>query len=200
MARKFTRKGKTLSQRVAKLETKSRPEVKFETGASGAFDTIGSVSGTMLYPQALASGTGRDQRIGNKVKSRNIKFQSIIKMPDSASNSTCAVRILALRSKLQDPIGLEMNNWYEPVDEDKFFVLKDILTQVAIRAVQPGITPSASTTLKKVVFNLPEKFRKLQYDGTSAQSPSNNETVIYILAENQSAEIAYNWTHYYLDN
>ncbi len=199
MARKFTRKGKSLSQRVAKLETKSRPEVKFETGASGAFDTIGSVSGTMLYPQTLTSGTARDQRIGNKVKSRNIKFQSIIKMPANPTNQTCAVRILALRSKKQDPIGLEMNNWYEPVDEDKFFVLKDILTQVTINSVDPGVA-FTGTTVKKIVFNLPEKYRKLQYDGTGSQSPTNNETIIYILAENQSAEIAYNWTHYYLDN
>lgn len=198
MARKFTRKGKSLSQRVAKLEIKSRPEVKFETGTSGAFDTIGSVSGTMLYPQVLTSGTARDERIGNKVKSRNIKFQAIIKMPDGPANSTCAVRVLALRSKKEDPVGLEMNNWYEPVDEDKFFVIKDILTQVSSRTGAP--TTLYGSTLKKIVFNLPEKYRKLQYDGTASQSPTNSETIIYILAENQSAEIAYNWTHYYLDN
>lgn len=198
MARKFTRKGKSLSQRVAKLEIKSRPEVKFETGASGAFDTIGSVTGTMLYPQVLVSGTGRDQRVGNKVKSRNIKFQAIIKMPYASSSATCAVRILALRSKKEDPVGLEMNNWYEPVDEDKFFVVKDILTQVSSQYWNG--TANDGSSIKKIVFNLPEKFRKLQYDGTASQSPTNNETIIYILAENQSAEIAYNWTHYYLDN
>ena len=39
------------------------------------------------------------QRIGDKVKSRNIRFQAIMKMGVAPSNATCAIRILALRAK-----------------------------------------------------------------------------------------------------
>ena len=41
---------------------------------------------------------------------------------------------------------------------------------------------------------------KLQYDGGALSSPLNNEYVVYMLAENQSAEVAWNMQHYYLDN
>ncbi len=195
------RKGRnSLAKRVNRLERNSRPEVKFASSASGAFDTIGSINGTVLQPQQLAQGTARNHRVGDKVKSRNVRFQGIIKMPDGASNSTCAVRILALRSKLTYPDSSDMPSWYGSVDEDKFFVLKDILTQVSTRAVDPNVSPAVGSTLKKIKFNLPTGMRKLQYDGASNQSPLNNETIIYMLAENQSAEVAYNYQHYYTDN
>ncbi len=193
-------KKQSLAKRVNRLERVSRPEVKFSLNESGAFDTVGSVTGTLLRPQQLQEGVGRNQRIGDKCKTRNIRFQGIIKMPDGASNSTCAVRILVLRAKFSDAGTSNMPTWYGSVDEDAFFVVKDILTQVSTRAVDPNISPAVGSTLKKVKFNIPTGLRKLQYDGPSLQSPLNNEYLIYMLAENQSAEVAYNFQHYYLDN
>lgn len=189
----------SLAKRVNRLERVSRPEVKHNLGESGAFDTVGSINGTLIKPQALQEGVGRNQRVGDKVKSRNIRFQGIFKMPNSASNNTCAVRILVLRSKLEAPSTSDMPSWYGSVDEDKFFVIKDMLTQVSIVARSSGDN-NVGSTLKKVKFNIPTGLRKLQYDGSSLQSPLNNEYIVYMLAENQSAECAYNWQHYYLDN
>lgn len=194
----------TISKRMTRLERISRPEVKFQLKASGAFDTIGAVQGTMLSPQQLAEGVGRNQRIGDKVKSRNIRFQAIVKMGANPSNTTCAVRILALRSKFSDPQTGTVNtgdfpSWYESVDEDKFFVLKDVLTQVSITSVDPNVAYTGST-LKRLNFNLPCGLRKLQYDGSAQQSPLNNEIVIFMIAENGDAEVAYNFQHYYIDN
>lgn len=192
----------TLAKRVNRLERVSRPEVKHKATNSGGFADVGSVSGTLLRPQQLAEGVGRQERIGDKVKSRNIRFQAIMKMPSNASNGTCAVRILVLRCKIQDAGTGDMPNWYEPVDEDKFFVIKDVLTQVSLlqgRTVD-GNTFNTGSTLKKFNFNIPTGMRKLQYDGASNQSPLNNEYVIYMLAENQSAEVAYYHRHYYIDN
>ncbi len=196
------RKKSSLSKRVNRLEAVSRPEVKYQSGESGAFDTVGSVQGTLLQPQQLAEGVGRNQRIGDKCKTRNIRFQAIIKMPNNAANATCAVRLLALRAKYSDPATGTVDtgdfpNFYTTVDEDKFFVMKDILTQVSLRNATAS---SQGSTLKKIKFNLSTGLRKLQYDGALNQSPSNNEIVIFMVAENQSAEVAYNWQHYYIDN
>jgi hypothetical protein len=193
------RKNTTLNKRLNRLERISRPEVKFNQAASGAFDTVGSLTGTLLTPQQLAEGVGRNQRIGDKVKSRNIRFQAIFKMPNSASNNTSAIRILVLRSKATELSTNDMPNWYGSVDEDKFFVVKDILTQVSIVTRSSGDN-NVGSTLKKVKFNIPTGLRKLQYDGSGNQSPLNNEYLIYMLAENQSAECAYNWQHYFIDN
>ena len=203
--RKTNRKGRrrrTLAKRVARLETVSRPETKFQQEESGAFDTVGSITGTLLHPQQLAEGVGRNQRIGNKVKSRNIRFQGLLKMPANPSSSTTAVRILVLRSKIEDPSTSDMPSWYGSVDEDKFFVVKDIITQVSAMQARTvdGTSYQTGSSLRRFKFNLKTGLRKLQYDGASYQSPSNNEYIIYMLAENQSAEIAYNWTHYYFDN
>lgn len=196
------RNNSTLSKRVNRLETISRPEVKHQLGESGAFDDVGSVSGTLLKPQQLAEGVGRNQRVGDKVKSRNIRFQAILKMPSNPSNATCAVRVLVLRSKMQNPSTSNMPTWYGTVDEDKFFVIKDILTQVSLQGSKEsgGTSSLTGSTLKKIKFNIPTGLRKLQYDGAANQSPLNNEYVIYMLAANQSAEVAYNWQHYYIDN
>ena len=126
-------------------------------------------------------------------------------MPNSASSNTCALRILVLRSKIQHASTADMPTWYGTVDEDKFFVIKDILTQVSIVARSSGDN-NVGSTLKKVKFSVPTGLRKLQYDGQSSDAtsnlnrPVNNEYLIYMLAENQSGEVAYNWTHYYLDN
>lgn len=194
-----------MSKRLSKLEAVTRPEVKYNVGESGAFDTVGSVLGTLLTPQTLQQGTGRNRRIGDKCKSRNIKFQAIFKMPNSASNNTCALRILVLRSKIQHPSTSDMPTWYGTVDEDKFFVVNDILTQVSIVARSSGDN-NVGSTLKKVNLSVPIGLRKAQYDGQSSEEssnlnrPINNEYVIYMIAENQSAETAYNWVHYYLDN
>ena len=57
-------KKQSLAKRVNRLERVSRPEVKFSLNESGAFDTIGSVTGTLLRPQQLQEGVGRNQRIG----------------------------------------------------------------------------------------------------------------------------------------
>lgn len=193
------RKSSSLSKRVKRLETVARPEVKYASRESGAFDTVGSIQGTLLKPQVLAQGVSRNQRIGDKVKSRNIRFQAIFKMPDRPANPTCALRILVLRSKIQNPTTSDMPSWYGTVDEDKFFVVRDILTQVSWTGIyETG--PSTGSTLKKVKFNIPVGMRKLQYDGSSAMSPLNNEYTIYLLAENQSGECAYNFQHYYVDN
>lgn len=81
----------SLAKRISRLETVSRPEVKFQQGESGAFDTVGSVTGTLLLPQELQEGVGRNQRVGDKVKSRNIRFQAIFKMPQNSGNPTCAL-------------------------------------------------------------------------------------------------------------
>lgn len=196
------RRRNTLAKRVNRLERTSRPEVKHNQDESGEFETVGSVSGTMLYPQRTQQGAGRNQRIGDKVKSRNIRFNGIVKMPNNASNGTCAVRLLVLRSKIQDPTTSDMPNWYGVVDEDKFFVIKDFMTQVSLlqgRTVE-GSTFNTGSTLKKFKLNIPTGLRKLQYDGSTLQSPLNNEYIIYMLAENQSAEVAYNWQHYFIDN
>lgn len=191
-----------ISKRMSKLERESRPEVKHNDEESGAFDTVGSISGTFITPQLLAQGTGRNQRIGDKVKSRNIRFQAIFKMPLNPASPTCGLRILVLRSKKGLPALADMPTWYGSVDEDKFFVIKDVLTQVS--AVQArtvtGTSFQTGSTLKKVKFNIPVGLRKLQFDGGVAQSPLNNEYIIYLFAENQSAEVAYNWQHYYMDN
>ncbi len=191
-----------LNTRVSRLERVSRPEVKWNYGESTDFDTIGSNSGTLLKPMDLGQGTGRAARIGDKVKSRNIRFQAIIKMPSVPSSATCAVRILVLRSKFSSPTTGDMPDWFATVDEDKFFVIKDILTQVSCvqGATVDGSSTLTGSTLKKIKFNIPTGLRKLQYDGAGAMSPLNNEYVIYMFAENQSAEVAFNWQHYYLDN
>ncbi len=196
------RRKQKLSTRVARLERVSRPETKYQYGESGAFDTVGSTIGTLLNPQALAEGVGRNQRIGNKVKSRNIRFQAILKMPANPANSTTAVRVLVLRSKIEAPTTSDMPNWYGSVDEDKFFVVKDILTQVSAQQARTvdGDSFQTGSTLRKLKFNIKTGLRKLQYDGALNMSPSNNEYIIYMLAENNSAEVAYNWNHYYLDN
>jgi len=188
---------KNLSKRLSSLESKCRPEVKYADRASSAFDTIGSVTGTLLFPQILAQGTGRNNRIGDKVKSRNIRMQLILKMPSVPTSPTCAIRLLVLRSKIQNPHTSDMPTWFGTVDQDKFFVVKDILTQVSSLNTQPTMSGS---TLKNFKFNVPTGLRKLQFDGSGAMSPLNNEYIIYMLAENQSAEVAYNYQHYYLDN
>ena len=190
----------SLAKRVNRLERRGRPETKFSSAQSGAFDTVGSVSGTLLKPQRLQEGVGRNQRIGDKVKSRNIRFQAIFKMPDAPVNASCAVRILVLRSKMQDPTTSQMPTWYGSVDEDKFFVVKDILTNVSALTIYNETGSMYGTQLRKVKFNIPTGLRKLQYDGSNLQSPLNNEYIVYMLAENQSVETAYNWQHYYLDN
>lgn len=202
MPRRYRKRRNTQSKRINRLERICRPEVKYQTGESGAFDSVGSVTGTLLLPQQLAEGVGRNQRVGDKVKSRNIRFQAILKMPQNPASPTTAVRILVLRAKIQDPDTSDMPSWYGSVDEDKFFVLKDILTQVsAIQArTVTGTSFETGSTLKKLKFNISTGHRKLQYDGASNMSPLNNEYFIYMLAENQSAEVAYNWQHYYLDN
>lgn len=196
------RSKRTLSKRLSRLERVTRPEVKWDYKESGAFDTIGSISGTLIQPQQLDQGAGRYQRVGDKVKSRNIRFQGIIKMPVNPSNSTCAVRILCLRAKISNPTTSDMPEWYGHVDEDKFFVLKDILTSVsAVQARTVGGTSfETGSTFRRIKFNLPVGYRKLQYDGSGDSSPLNNEYIIYILAENQSAEFAWNTKHYYIDN
>lgn len=191
-------KKQSLVKRVNRLENTARPEVKFSQKESGAFDTVGSVTGTILRPQQLGQGTARNNRIGDKVKSRNVRFQGILRMPDAPSNSTCAVRILVLRAKFSNPGTSTMPTWYGSVDEDQFFIVKDILTQVSSRTGAP--TTLYGSTLKKIKFNIPTGMRKLQYDGSANQSPLNNEYIIYMLAENQSAEVAYNFQHYYVDN
>lgn len=188
-----------LLKRVNRLERVARPEVKFRHAESSDFDTIGSNTGTLLKPMQTAEGVGRNNRIGDKVKTRNIRFQAVIKMPQAAASQSCGVRIVCLRSKIQDPATSDMTDWYKAVDEDKFFVVKDILTQVSCRSVDSN-DAFVGTTLRRINFNIPTGLRKLQYDGDSLQSPVNNEYVIYMLAENQSAEVAYNWKHYYIDN
>jgi len=196
------RRNSGLAKRVNRLEKVSRPETKHKAITNGGFDTVGSINGSLIQPQKLAQGTTRDGRIGDKVKSRNIRFQAIMKMPENPSNPTCAVRVLVLRSKFTNPDNGDMPNWYDSVDEDKFFIVKDVLTQVsAIQArTVTGTSYQTGSTLKKLKFNIPTGLRKLQYDGPADQSPLNNEYVIYMLAENQSAEVAYNWQHYYIDN
>ena len=198
----------TNSKRISKLERVTRPEVKFSPQQSGAFDDIGSVSGTILHPQRLGQGTSRNNRIGDKVKSRNIRFQAIMKMPSNPANATCAVRLLVLRSKKQHPTTSDMPAWYAPVDEDKFFVIKDVLTQVSLLGSKnsSGSSSLTGSTLKKFNFNIPCGSRKLQYDGSSSDitatdnRPINNEYIVYALASNASAEFAWNMTHYYMDN
>ncbi len=193
------RSRRNLSKRVSRLESISRPEVKWNFNESGAFDTVGSVTGTLIEPQQLAEGVGRASRIGDKVKSRNIRFQAIFKMPQASGDGQSAIRILVLRSKKTEPTTSDMPTWYGAVDEDKFFVVKDIMTQVSTGYFQSGVGTGGSS-LKKVNFNIPTGLRKLQYNGAALQSPLNNEYLIYMLAENQSAQVAYNWKHYYIDN
>ena len=193
------RSRRNLSKRVSRLETISRPEVKWHQDESGAFDTVGSVSGTLLKPLQLGEGVGRGARIGDKVKSRNIRFQGIFKMPDNASNYQSAVRLLILRSKFSDPSTSEMPSWYGTVDEDKFFVIKDMMFNISTQA-STGTGAPVGSQVRRINVNIPMGMRKLQYDGNTVQSPLNNEYVIYMLAENQSPEVAYNWKHYYIDN
>ncbi len=203
--RKPRRRARSTASRVNRLERVCRPETKYASDESSAFDTIGATQGTVLKPQQLAQGFSRNKRVGDKVKSRNIRFQALLRLEDSASNPNCAVRILAVRSKIQDPETGTLDtgdfpNYYSTVDQDKFFVLKDILTSVSALSTDPGVSVTNGSTIKKIKFNLPTYLRKLQYDGSDEQSPVNNEVVIFMIAENSSAEVAYNWQHYYLDN
>ncbi len=198
--KRTSRRRRTVAKRVARLERTVRPEVKIGADESGAFDTVGSVSGTLLTPQQLQQGTDSHMRIGDKVKSRNIRFQAILKMPYSSTSATCAVRILVLRSKFSDPTTSDMPTWYGTVDEDKFFVVKDILTNVSNQYWNTSSGANDGSTIKKIKFNLPTGLRKLQYNGVGLQSPMNNEYVIYMLAENQNAEVAFNHQHYFIDN
>ena len=200
MAKSKFRKSKsnTLAKRVSKLEATARPEIKFNFGESGAFDLVGSTSGTLIKPQQLAEGVGRNSRIGDKVKTRNIKMQAIFRMKPGSSNATSAVRILVLRSKKSSPTTADMPTWYGAVDEDKFFVIKDTLTNITVPAAITGAY--VGSTVKKFNINVPTKLRKLQYNGGSVQSPQNNEYIIYFLAETLDVEVGYNWKHYYLDN
>lgn len=199
MPRKSKRSG--LAKRVNRLERTTRPEVKhYQDNVD--FTTVGSVTGTLIKPQQLSQSTSRGGRVGDKVKSKNLYFQALFKMPNLPANPTCAVRILILRSKLQDPDTSDMPNWYGSVDQDKFFVIRDVLTQVS----QVGQTTSSGTaiqtgsTIRTLKFSVPLGLRKMQYDGGAFSSPLNNEYVIYMIAENQSAEVAYNWRHFYIDN
>ena len=192
------RKKTSLSKRLNKLEKRSRPEVKFRSNQSHFFDPIGSTTGTLLHPQQLNEAVGRNGRIGDKVKSRNIRFQAIMRMPATPSNGSCAIRVLVLRSKIQNPTTSDMPTWFQPADEDKFFVVKDVLTQVS--SLTASGTNLYGSTVKQVKFNIPVGLRKMQYDGGSLQSPVNNEYIIYMLAENTDGEVAYNWRHYYIDN
>ena len=200
-ARRTRRKprNRTLAKRVSRLERVSRPEVKYHAAESGAFDTVGSINGTLILPQQLQEGVGRQSRIGDKVKSRNIRFQGVFKIPDNASNYQSACRLLVLRSKIMDPQTSDMPNWYAQVDEDKFFVIKDMMFNLSTQASNATSAPVGSQA-KRITFNVSTGLRKLQYDGAALQSPANNEYVIYMLAENQSLEVAYNWKHYYIDN
>ncbi len=197
MPRKKTRSN-NLKSRVNRLEARSRPEVKYRQIQSAAFDAVGGTLGTLLKPQLLPEGVGRNARIGDKVKTRNIRFQAILKLKDSSTTATSAVRILVLRCKMQNASVSDMPSWYGTVDEDKFFVVKDVLTQVSCTAAIAGAY--IGSNVKKINFNIPTGLRKMQYDGASLTAPLNNEYVVYMLAENANAETAYNYTHYYIDN
>lgn len=193
-------KKQNLRSRVNRLERTSRPEVKYADRSSSEFDTVGSVTGTLINPQVLAQGISRNNRVGDKVKSRNIRLSAIFKMPSVPTSPTCAVRLLVLRSKFSNPTTSDMPSWFGSVDEDKFFVIRDYLTQVSWLGVGDNQPNATGSTLKKFKMNIPTGMRKLQYDGSGAQSPLNNEYIIYMLAENQSAEVAYHFQHYYIDN
>ena len=194
----------TMSKRLSRLEATTRPEVKFRTDESEAFDQVNPITtpgyGTLIRPQMLVQGTGREKRVGDKVKSRNIRFQAIFKMPDAPANVTSAIRILVLRSKIENPNTSDMPAWYQSVDEDKFFVEKDILTNVSALTIYDSTGSMYGSQLRNVKFNIATGLRKLQYDGHSDQAPLNNEYIIYLLAENASPDCAYNWQHYYIDN
>lgn len=198
------RRRNTLVKRLNRLERNTKPEVKHNSGYSGAFDTVGSVSGTIIRPQRLAEGVGRQERIGDKCKTKNIRFKAIVKMPSLASNPTCAVRVLVLRAK--DPAHVSsasMPNWYTPVDEDKFTVVRDYLTQVSQMGTRNagggGDSFSTGSTLRQFAMNIKTGMRNLQFDGAALSEPLTGETFIYLLAENQSAEVAYHWRHYFTD-
>ncbi len=189
------RKKTSLTKRLNRLERVSRPEVKFSQAESGAFDAVGSVSGTLLKPQALVEGVGRNQRVGDKVKSRNIRIQAVFKTADQRSS---ACRMLVLRSKFTGPTTSHMPTWYGTVDEDKFFVIKDIMFNLSPQSVDGGT--GYGSQVKRINLNVSTGLRKLQYDGATLLSPTNNEYLIYMLAENSALNVAYNWKHYYIDN
>lgn len=194
-----------LKKRVAKLERNLKPEVKHIFAHSGEFDTIGSINGTLIRPQELAQSVGRNGRIGDSVKAKNLRFNAIMKMPSLASNPTCAVRLLVLRARSAEHVSTtNMPSWYAPVDEDKFIVVKDIMTQVSQMGTRNagggGDSYSTGSTLRQYKLNFKLGLRKLQYDGGSSHPPLAGETFVYLLAENQSAEVAYNWRFYYTDN
>lgn len=197
------RKRKTLSKRINKLERNLKPEVKHHAAQSGAFDTVGSLNGTLIRCCNLTQGSGRSYRIGDSVKAKNIRFKALIKMPNLASNPTCAVRLLVLRARDRNDIDVSnMPNWYSAVDEEKFIVVKDVLTQVSQMGTRNaggnGDSFSTGSTLRQFNWNLKLGGRKLTYDGNLG-TPMAGETFIYMLAENQSAETAYYWRMYFTD-
>lgn len=197
------RKRKTLTKRINKLERNLKPEVKHHHSQSGAFDTVGSVAGTLIRTCNIAQGTGRSYRIGDSIKAKNIRFKAIVKMPSLASNPTCAVRILVLRARDRNDIDVSnMPNWYSSVDEEKFIVVKDVLTQVSQMGTRNagggGDSYSTGSTLRQFNWNMKLGGRNLVYDGGLTE-PMAGETFIYMLAENQSAETAYNWRMYFTD-
>lgn len=196
-------KRKSLTKRLNRLERDAKPEVKHHSGYSGAFDTVGSISGTLIRTCSIAQGTGRSYRVGDAIKAKNCRFKAIVKMPSLASNPTCAIRLLVLRARdRQDIDASNMPNWYSQVDEEKFIVIKDVLTQVSQLGTRNaggnGDSFSTGSTLKQFNYNLKLGNRKLVYDG-GLTTPMAGETFIYMLAENQSAEVAYNWRMYYTD-
>lgn len=205
MPRKF-RRSNNLSKRLSRLEARARPEVK-HSATSSDWDYVGSVQGTLIKPMILAQSVGRNGRVGDKVKSRNIRFQALLKMRQNPTEPTCAVRVLVLRSKKTNPdtdiTGTgDFPNYYEAVDEDKFFVIKDML--IGVSALQArtvtGTSYETGSSIKKIKFNISTGLRKLQFNGGTAQSPLNNEYVVYMIAENDSANVTYNYKHYYIDN
>ena len=207
MARKF-RRSNSLARRVRRLERIGRPEVKFNN-TSADWNYIGDTQGTLIKPMQTTQGAARNLRIGDKLKSRNIRFQALVKMGQNPTEPTCAVRLLVLRSKKQNPDVAtvppgtgDFPNYYEQVDEDKFFVIKDMLLGVSALQARTvtGTSFETGSQIKKIKLNIPVGLRKLQYDGGGLQSPLNNEYVIYMIAENDSAEVTWNYTHYFIDN
>lgn len=195
-------KNQQQDKKIARLESITRPEIKYKSIDSGAFDTIGSTVGTLIRPMELMAGTTRDSRIGDKVKTKRIRFQGIVKMPANPTNATCGIRFLILRCKKSGLTTSDMPTWYGGVDEEKFFIIKDKLTNVSAMQARTvsGTSYATGSSICKLNASVSTSLRKLQYDGTTNQSPLNNEYLIYLLAENQSAEIAYNWQHYFIDN
>lgn len=194
----MARNGKSrLSKRVARIERLAKPETKFALSSSG-FNTVGSIVGTLIQPQTLGQGVERFQRIGDRVKSIAVRMDAVVSKSGGVNPAT-NIRVLCLKAKFSNPTTSDMPPaWFSPVNLNKFRVLYDKMVPLKSDNLAPtGVYVGGGT--RRLRLNIKTHLHKLQYQSSADTTPEEGEVVFYLLADNQDAEVAYNWQHYYYD-